>query len=108
MEIVKFIGPEYVDADGYLVGGDVVAAPVCDVYPAGAGRIDMDDVDGDTSKLTILAPAGVPVTEGMVAVVRGETYTVVHSPWDWAVGRRRSAVARHRPRVEITVEIARG
>lgn len=103
MEIVEFTEPGSYDPDGYYVAGEVTSVAGCVVYPTGASTITDVDFDGDTSRLTVLAPAGTRVQVGGRAVIRGETYRVVHVPFDWAHGRR-PAVAQHRPKLEIYVE----
>lgn len=104
-ESIDFFGRREYDHKGnyrFVVKPRTVAD--CVVFPAGASKIDDADVlDGDTTALTVLAPAGTEVHEGEECSIRGITFVVKHVPFDYAVGRR-PVNRRHRPRVTITVE----
>lgn len=98
--------PEY-DWDGRLIEGSGGMDYPCVVSPLSESRINATDIDGDSSKLQVLAPPGVKVLEGMTAVIRGMEYRVIHEPFDWSVGRR-AINPSHIPRTRIIVERLEG
>lgn len=76
----------------------------CVVSPAGDQVVNGDGyMHGDVTKYQILAPAGTVFHDGDVVRVRGEEFTV--DPilsFDYSIGRR-PMLARHRPKVIVTV-----
>lgn len=107
-ETVRVGTREEVDWDGNVVpGSGFREIHGCVVSPAGESRIDQVDVDGNTSKLQVLAPAGTAIAEGDEVTIRGLIYQVQHVPFDWSVGRR-PANPRHRPKVSFIVERGEG
>lgn len=107
-ETVTVVGEDEYDWDGNLIPGSgkrEIAG--CTVSPAGQSRIDQADVDGITSSLQVLAPAGTTIAEGEQVKIRGLTYTVDQVPFDWS-HRRRPANPRHRPKVAFIVKRGEG
>ena len=104
-EVVKVLGDEPVRNEyGAVLGWKVERElPNCQVSPAGDQVVSGDGfVQGDLSKLQVLAPAGSVVEEGQRVQIRGHVYRVEFTPFDYSVGRR-PVVGRHRPRVMFTV-----
>ena len=83
-------------------GNDLYAAvptdvPGCAVWPTGSTE-QLQGQDTVTAELTVLVPAGAPVTVSAIskASVRGEDYEVTGAPGDW-----RSPFTRRRPGFEV-------
>lgn len=107
-ETVIVVGKDEYDWDGNLLPGNSEREiHNCVVSPAGQSRIDQPGVDGNTSTLEVLAPAGSVISEGDVVTIRGLVYEVKFVPFDWSTGRR-PANPRHRPKVAFTVERGEG
>ena len=101
---MTFRGAAREDADGNLIPGTGSFTKFCRVWPAGFSDMEGQDFDGNTTTLTVQAPAGAPYEVGMQVEVRGELYEVIHVPFDWSHGRR-AAHPRHQPQVMLTVEL---
>ena len=102
-ERVCFLSKPETDWDGNLIPGSGSVTKFCRVYPAGMQDTDDIDFDGNTSKLTVQAPAG-SYEVGQEVEIRGQVYEIVHAPFDFAHGRK-AAHPDHRPKVLITVEL---
>lgn len=107
MESVMIRTGGYTDADGNYISGGTVTLEGCDVSPAGEGRIDAVDIDGNTRKLQVLAPPGASVEEGDILVIRGLEYRVTALPFDWSIGRQ-PWNPRHRTKLQIICERGEG
>ena len=104
-ETVKVLGDSAVRNEfGAVLGWKVVRElPNCVVSPAGDQVVSGDGfVQGDLSKLQVLAPPGSIVEEGQLVQIRGNVYRVEFTPFDYSHGRR-PVFSRHRPRVMFTV-----
>lgn len=103
-ETVKVLGDAVRNEYGAVLGWTVDhEIPNCMVSPAGDQVVNGDGyVQGDLSKLQVLAPPGAAVEEGQRVQIRGLVYRVEFTPFDYSVGRR-PMLARHRPRVVFTV-----
>ena len=104
-ETVKLLSEEPIRSDyGTVLGWTVEQEiPHCVVSPAGDQVVRGDGfMQGDISKLQVLAPAGTVVEEGRHVEIRGHVYRVEFTPFDYSVGRR-PALTRHRPKVLFTV-----
>jgi len=104
MEKVTFITEDMYDEDGNLVPGSGSVEYFCDVLPAGSSTSVETDAVVLSKKLDVYAPANISVNPGDRLIIRGEYWTVVELPFNWAYGRRKPAHPAHRPRTQILVE----
>lgn len=105
MESIEVIQKQTFDRYGRLItAGNERIITGCVIGVHAQSDIDSNGViDGDATSLDVFAPAGTVLTEGTEVEVRGKTYTVVNTPFDWSVGRQ--PVNRfHRPRVQFVVQ----
>lgn len=88
-----------VDDDGYPVPGvPDRAIKVKSVQPLALDEINDDDRQGIKDALRVWAGPGADVGPGDRVEVRGLSYRVVTTAWDWS-RHRRPVLSRHRPGV---------
>lgn len=105
-ETIQVTGKDHKDPRGNLIPGQWLRdIEDCIIDIDGQNKINGQDTpDGNTDRLRILAPGGSRLVVGEWVTVRGEGYKVLYSSFDYSHGRRRPAVARHRPRTLVIVE----
>lgn len=89
-ETVIIEARESIGPDGELYSQPLgVHVPGCTVSPASQQGVSSHDViDGDTTRLQVLAPPGSDFRLGDVLLIRGRRHEVIHVPWDWSYQRR--------------------
>ena len=92
-------GASGVDDDGYpLPGKPDRTIGVKSVQPLSLEEISEDDRQGIKDALRVWAMSGAVVAPGDRVTIRGLTYRVVTTAWDWSKYRR-PALSRHKPGV---------
>lgn len=98
---------EQVDDDGNAVGGGDPVTVTCRVQPLVLNQDVGLDREGTTEQLRVFAPAGTVVDAETEVQIRGNWFTVLDPPHNYAQYRRPS-LARHRPSTVFTCERGAG
>ena len=104
--VVIHSGAQAVDDDGIPIagGGDTTVAAVT-VQPLTLEELNALGRDGTVDGLRLWLPSGPTVEPGDKVTVRGLSYRVEKTAWDWGA-RRRPVLARHHP--STVVDCVRG
>lgn len=97
--VIVMGGAGGVDDDGYPVPGEPDREiRVKSVQPLSLEEIAEDDRQGIKDALRVWAMSGAAVSPEDRVKIRGQTYRVVTTAWDWSKYRR-PALSRHKPGV---------
>lgn len=106
-EPVEIRGPSTTDDFGHVsTSGDSVTV-TCRVQPLVLAQDVGVDREGVFETLRVFAPAGTVVRSGCEVKIRGEWFTVLEPPHNFAEFRR-PALGRHRPSLVFTCSRGEG